>query len=497
MIRSTIAALLVTTLAAADFVEAPGRSTDVILPPAPEAAPRPVPRPLPGPELDSALLAASGVSGLVGWLVVNLDTGEEISSNLPDQAFAPASVAKLPTAAFALERLGPAFRFQTTVAATGPVVAEVLEGDLVLIGGGDPELDTDNLLPLILQTQEAGFKRMTGRFLVDAGKVDARAAIDAEQPVDAAYNPGISGLNLNFNRVRIKWTRKGIRVSARAARLDPDVTRVQAFRAASPGAPLFTHTADPSGETWQMSQEAMRRPGERWLPVKAPVPYAGEVFQGLAATYGMTLGPAEAGSVEAPRIVARHESRPLSQIISGMLKYSTNITAEAIGLAASKARTLESSATAMNSWAAEALGIPPGDPGFQFVNHSGLTTQSRVSPRRMTDLLRVLAARPGASHPRLPGPLAGFLKPHNVAAKKVEINYAKLDVIAKTGTMDYIRGLAGYVATPGGQRLAFAIFSNDLARRQGGVRRVNRSWLGKARGLERRLIRNWILTVDR
>lgn len=466
--------------------------------PAPaQQVPVPVPRPLPGPAPDLSLLADAGVSGDVGWLAVDLDTGEEIASNLADRVFAPASVAKLPTAAFALDRLGPDFRFQTTVAATGPVSAGVLEGDLILIGGGDPELDTDALLPLVTQTKEAGFSRISGRFLVDRGRITRTDAIDPEQPVDAAYNPGVSALNLNFNRARIKWSRQGVRVTARALRLDPEVPTIRVSRAPGPNAPLFIHANEGQREFWQMSQEAMRRPGERWLPVKQPAPYAGEVFRGLAATYGMTLGPPEAGSERTAEVIARKESRALGRIIRDMLKYSTNLTAEAVGLAASEGDSLAASANAMNAWAAEALGLGRSDPGFRLVNHSGLTTKSRVSPRRITDLLRVLAARPGQVHARLPGPLAGYLKPHNVAADSVPINYDELDVVAKTGTMDYIRGLAGYVATPGGKRFAFAIFCNDLARRAGGVRRVNRGWLGRARGLERRLIRNWVLRVDR
>ncbi|MEM7240440.1 MAG: D-alanyl-D-alanine carboxypeptidase, partial [Pseudomonadota bacterium] len=344
--------------------------------------------------------------------------------------------------------------------------------------------------------KDAGFSRLAGQFFVDAGAITRTDAIDPEQPVDAAYNPGVSALNLNFNRARIKWTRQGVRVSAKAIRLDPEIATIRVARAAAPNAPLFLHQNTGLQENWQMSQEAMRRPGERWLPVKQPALYAGEVFRGLAATYGMTLGAPAKGAAEGARVLALQESRPLSLIIRDMLKFSTNLTAESVGLTASRGDSLAASANAMNAWVAETLGLGRSDPGFRLVNHSGLTTKSRVSPQRMTDLLRVLAARPGQSHPRLPGPLAGFLKPHNVAADSVPLDYDTLDVVAKTGTMDYIRGLAGYVATPGGRRFAFAIFCNDLARRAGGVRQVNRGWLGRARGLERRLIRNWILRAD-
>ena len=54
------------------------------------------------------------------------------------------------------------------------------------------------------------------------------------------------------------------------------------------------------------------------------------------------------------------------------------------------------------------------------------------------------------------GGIAGYLKPHNVAAEDFPLDYDRLAVVAKTGTMSYIRGLAGYIATPRGRTLAFA-----------------------------------------
>ncbi|MEM8842491.1 MAG: D-alanyl-D-alanine carboxypeptidase/D-alanyl-D-alanine-endopeptidase [Pseudomonadota bacterium] len=517
MIRRTLAAAMIALMAVAGLGgQSASARTETVPQSGPQSVPQPVPRPAPRPAglaqtdrmtaattlarapqtADGAILDKARVSGISGWMAVDLDTGRVISAHEADHAFAPASVAKLPTAFFALDRLGPQHRFVTRVAATGPVRNETLEGDLILVGGGDPELDTDALLPLVMGTREAGFSKITGRFLVDTRGIEARAAIDPDQPVDAPYNPGISGLNLNFNRARIKWGKEGIRVSAHAARLDPEVASIRLTRAGAPGAPLFDFKSDGMTESWQMSQEAMKRPGERWLPVKNPAPYCGQVFRDLALTYGIRLGAPKIGSGTGARVIATHQSRPLGPMLRSMLKYSTNITAEAVGLASSNAAGIKGSAMVMNQWAARVAGFAPDDPGFQLANHSGLTTQSRLSPRRTVALLQALAKRPDGTHPRLPGPAPAYLKTHNVATKKDKLDYKNLDVVAKTGTMDYIRGLAGYIATPGGKRLAFAIFSNDLDRRDGGVRRVNRRWLGRARGLEGKLIRNWVRRVD-
>ncbi len=144
-------------------------------------------------------------------------------------------------------------------------------------------------------------------------------------------------------------------------------------------------------------------------------------------------------------------------------------------------------------------GFAPGDPGFRLTNHSGLSTDSRVSPRRFVEVLAAMARRqPERSkrHPRLPGGITDLLRDYNVAARSIALDYRHLDIAAKTGTMDYVRGLAGYIATPSGRRLAFAIFSNDLDRRVEGAQRIDRRWMARARVFERALIRNWVLALE-
>ena len=255
-----------------------------------------------------------------------------------------------------------------------------------------------------------------------------------------------------------------------------------------------------------MSQRAYRGRGARWLPVKGPERYAGEVFRDLAAKHGVRVGAIKPPHGRtAGNVLARHRSRPLGEILRDMLRFSTNLTAEVTGAGATRAigvgaSSLSDSAAVMNAWASSVAGFPLGDPGFQLVNHSGLTLRSKVSPRRMVELLTALARRapdPGRRHGRLPGGIAGYLKPHNVAAKSFPLDYDRLDVVAKTGTINFVRGLAGYIATPGGRRMAFAIFSNDLKRRGAGPQRVNGRWMGRAKGFERALIRNWVLQADR
>lgn len=464
---------------------------------------------LPSPQSGADIRSELGLSGHSGWMVVDIDTGEVVDSTSADRPFVPASVAKLPTAAFALDAMGPKHRFETRLLATGPVKGGQVGGDLVLSGGGDPELDTDALATMSAALVSGGIRGVNGRFLVDGSALVQVHEIDHSQAEDASYNPSVSGLNLNYNRVHVKWdARKGreqLSVEAVSESMSPRVKGVRVAVASYPGGPLFSLLQSGEDEVWEMSQKAYRGRGARWLPVKGPERYAGEVFRDLAASHGVRLGQIEAGPTPAgATVLARQRSRQLSNILRDMLRYSTNLTAEVTGVGATRATgsdvdTLRESADVMNAWAASVAGFPLGDPGFRFVNHSGLTLESKVSPRRMVELLRAMARRaadPGRQHGRLPGGIAGYLKPHNVVAEAFPLNYDELDVVAKTGTINFVRGLAGYIATPKGRRLAFAIFSNDLARRGAGPQRVNKRWMGRAKGFERSLIRNWVLKAD-
>ncbi|MCL5777972.1 D-alanyl-D-alanine carboxypeptidase/D-alanyl-D-alanine-endopeptidase [Limibaculum sp. FT325] len=470
----------------------------------------PLPRPRPGGRASAVAPARQSLprapSGVSGWLAVDLDSGEVLDARNADMPMAPASVAKLPTAVYALERLGPAHRFATRLATRGRIEGDLLAGDLILAGGGDPELDTDALLPLVLALKEKGVRRVAGRFVVDPGPAPEIAAIDPEQPEDAAYNPALSWLNLNFNRVRVEWPAKAaasdIKVTARALRLDPDVRGVRVVSAAG-DAPVLMHSFEGEIEVWRIADRELVRKGGRWLPVRQPAAYAGEVFAALAATHGIAL-PAPVAGRSSPEAVmlAAQPSASLVAILSGMLHHSTNLTAEIVGQAASgMPGDPLGSAAAMNLWAAGFAGFPPGDAGFAFANHSGLTTRSRVAPARLVAFLRAAAKRPApeGAEPgdaRLPGGVARLLRPHRIATEGDGLDHDHLTIAAKTGTMDLIRGLAGYIVTPGGRRLAFAMFSNDLDRRSGGVTRIDRAWMGRARGFEKALLRDWVLMAD-
>lgn len=456
---------------------------------APARVPRPPRRPAPGEDRAAArLIEAAKLSGALAYMVADRTTGRVLAAKDEALALPPASVAKAVTALYALEKLGPDFRFRTRVMRVGEVVQGRLEGDIYLVGGGDPSFDTDQMGDLVAALAAKGIKEITGRFIACDGALPHRFQIDAEQPAFLGYNPAISGLNLNYNRVNFEWKRTGggysLTMDARGERFMPMVQGASVALAARE-LPLFAYEGD---EHWTVAESALGDAGSRWLPVRNPGRYAAEVFATLCAAHGLRLAPAviEARPPDAAVEVVAHDGEALPVVLQKMLKFSTNLTAEIVGLTASGAGTLEGSAAAMTDWARRRFGI-----AAVFGDHSGLGGKSRISAG---DLVQVMLRSEQAKNGAL---LPGILREMGLAdGEGKEVKSSPVRIRAKSGTLNFVSNLAGFVGD-GSRELAFAIIAADPERRaavpmdereepQGGP-----GWTKRARKLHQGLIRVW------
>ncbi|WP_172298956.1 D-alanyl-D-alanine carboxypeptidase/D-alanyl-D-alanine-endopeptidase [Pseudoruegeria sp. HB172150] len=474
-----------------------GSAAGAALAGAPERSLVPLPR---DPDLARAarapverLINASGVTGRIGFMVADAKTGAVLEAKSPLLGLPPASVTKAITASYALDALGADYRFTTRLIATGPVQDGTVKGDLVLVGGGDPGLDTDALAEMAAQLKTAGIHAVEGDFKVCSATLPTIPAIDPEQPEHVGYNPAVSGLNLNYNRVHFEWKREGgsysVAMDARARKYSPRV-QIARMQVVDRKGPIYTYLDAGGADEWTVARPALGTGGSRWLPVRKPEAYAAEVFQTLARSHGIVLSaPVFLGAVpEGTTLVAR-ESEPLKEILREMLKYSTNLTAEVAGLTASEARgvhpeTLMESAGEMSLWARRALGARHA----ALVDHSGLGDASRLSARDMVQAL--LAARRN-------GVLPGLMKeiPLRNDNGDVVANHP-VKVRAKTGTLNFVSALAGYISTSSGRELVFAYFSADLEQRADApdeeeIPEGARPWKNRSRNLQQALIERW------
>lgn len=465
----------------------------------PERSLRPVARPVAGPravEGPERLLREAGLSGDISFAVVDVETGHFLEGHRANLGLPPASVAKALTALYALDVLGEAHRFSTRLLGTGPIENGVLKGDLVLEGGGDPVLDTDGLFALAADLKDAGIATVEGDFIVADGALPYVFTIDPGQPDHLAYSPAVGGLALNFNRVHFRWERGDgdydIHMEAPGIKARPSVD-CAAMRIEDRDGPVYTYRLHDGLDQWTVRRDMLGTDGARWLPVRDPSVYAADVFRTFARTQGILLDEPRftRDAPEGARQLAILQSPPLREILEEMLRHSTNITAEMVGLAATRARTgqvpadLRASAAEMSRWADERLGMS----GSLLVDHSGLGEDSRVMSRDLAGALSQVADA---------GLLRPLLKPFGLRDARGRPDPGHpLAVDAKTGTLNFVSGLGGFVTLPGGRDLAFAIFSADEKVRAAIPREMRerpdgaRAWNRRAKALQQSLIERW------
>lgn len=470
---------------------------------APVRSPRPHPRTnrarIKGAGPIDDILGQANLSGKLSFVVADAGTGEVLESHNPEMALPPASVTKTVTTLYGLSQLGSDFRFPTKLVAHGELRDGRLAGDLYLVGGGDPTLDTDALGALAKRLKDAGLREVAGKTYVWGGALPYQKYIDPGQPEYLGYNPALSGLNLNYNRVFFEWKRAKsgylVTMDARALKFRPRVT-TSTMTVVDRRSPVFAVRTTRKADDWTVAKRALGSKGGRWLPVRRPTIYAAGVFRTIARSYGIDLPAFEmTDKVPTGTVLAEWHSRPLRDVLKSMLKYSTNLVAEAVGTMASRRQgaypsTLRASARVMTGWAKRSLGVKRAS----FVDHSGLEDASRISAG---DMVRVLAAS------GWDGPLHRLMKaiPMRDAKGRVLKN-SRIRIRAKTGTLNFVSALAGYVETASGRRLIFAVFAADMAHRSR-IRRADkerpkgaRAWNRRAKILQQRLIERWATTFQ-
>lgn len=429
---------------------------------------RPPRKPPPDPRV---LLASARLPGQAAFALIEPGRATEPQYLArATAAIAPASTIKALTAMYVLDRLGPTHRLRTRLIRAGDM--------LILAGGGDPTLSTDDLARLAADLA-ASNAPMPARFAVWGGALPTLQQITPEQAEHLPYNPAVSGMMLNFNRVHLGWRRVGVdyqlAVEARGGAQSPPAYTVTA----APGdhARLFTYRQDAVREYWTVSRAALGGSGSRWLPVRLPELYAGDVFQTLCRARGLALpAPEVIQSLPQGTVVASHDSAPVDMLLRDMLRYSTNLTAEALGLLASGANDLAASGERMQDWlTADEPGLGQG---MRLADHSGLSDASRVSALSMA---RILAG------PGLESGLAPLLRQNPLQSEA-----PRASVAAKTGTLNFVSNLAGYITAPSGRHAAFAILCVDPVRRATAIGQEQpagvSAWTRGARTLQRDLL---------
>ena len=429
---------------------------------------------------------------------MDLERGTPIVAHQADRDHIPASSAKLATAVVALELLGQDHRFRTELLAAGPIEDGVLKGDLILKGGGDPLLDIPDLLPLIDELSRLPIRSIEGQFLIDDALLPRFTEIEPTQPTEAAYNPGLGALSIAFNRVNVRWTKRpGLAVETVPSLAEASFEDAKADQLPPSGVQL--RGINDGKAIWRLADKGGRR-SKRSLPVKDPGLYAGQVFADLAILYGIDLpSPVRGVRPAESRLLAVHVSRPLRDQVRDMLWYSNNLVAELIGLSAAKTLepelvSLEASSDIILSELKRRLPEIPWNEA-RLHNHSGLSSEARLSPEQLAGILRH-GWQNGMLSSLLPG--SGW---SGTLARRFTGPEQALRIWAKTGSINYVTTLGGYLFSPSFAPAAFVIMISDEKaraaydaekRRTRKIEKKARVWRDDAEEAMNQIVERWL-----
>ncbi len=394
-------------------------------------------------------------------------------SHRPGKPMNPASTMKLVTTFAALELLGPDYRWKTEAFADGPLVGSTLEGDLVLKGYGDPKITVEQFQALIAALRATGLSNISGDLVLDrsyfATVAHDAAAFDAE-PLKP-YNVGPDALLVNFKSVRFVFTPSAAG-DATDVRIEPALDNV-ALRSAprlvagdcgdwrSALGASFVNRANAAGATFGGRYAASC--GERdWYVALLDHPH---YVLAMFARYWKEAGGTFAGGVREGRAppgakpIATLQSPPLYDAVRDINKLSNNVMARQLFLtlattAHAPPATTAHATDAVRRWLAKRkLGFPE----LVMENGSGLSRRERIAAQSMARLL--LAADASKVRGDFASSLAVAATDGTVRKRFVDDEVAD-QALLKTGSLEGVRALAGYVLGRGDRRYAVVCFVN-------------------------------------
>ena len=447
-----------------------------------------------GAQADALLGAAPASKGDWGLLIVDGKTGETLYEKNPDSYFVPASNMKLFTTALALAKLGPDYRFHTTLETRGTISPDgTLSGDVILVGRGDPNL-SNRKFPFELKEEFDGPPEKVLTEFADA--LVARGVTEIAGDVigdDSYFPPGrypdgweigdmvweygaaISAIVVNDNTVTLTLTpgdKMGDPVAPSVAPPTPDF-RVQneVITSAAEVKSDLTLTRDPGSNLVVVrgTLPAKSAPRKLVLAIEEPAQHAASLLAGLLAERGVKIdGQIRAvhmpDSDSTPReILAEHVSVPLGDSVKLINKISQNLHTEMLLRTVARQNgmwsTPEDLAKVPQDFYA-AAGMPPGD--VIQTDGSGLSRHDLVTPLAVVTLLKYAQGQTWFAPYYDSLPVAGI---DGSLQDRMKGTIAAGRIHAKTGSVEHVRTLSGFAELPDGRRLIFSFLSNN----QGGT----------------------------
>lgn len=452
-----------------------------------------------GERIDRILAESESRRGFWGIVMKELGSEKALYARDADHLFLPASNMKLFTTAAALEKLGPEFIFRTTVEVDQPPDSDGRVSDLRLVGRGDPNLG-GRVLPyepnnptkapaglvfdqLAEMVKTKGVREVTGNLIADDSYFlyEPYGFDWSVDDLQWGYGAPVTALAFNDNSLRLHFAAGAAEGEPAKVWLDliPDYYRLSnrlETSALGTTKRIFVERAPGSMDldVWGQIPLGSDEDGDR-VAIANPPQLAGELFRRALEARGIMvrgevrvqhLKRIEAAASSDPFTAARsrvvlaeHRSEPLREEIELINKVSLNLHAEMLlRTMAHELRNYGSLTVGLEVLLefVTRAGIPSGE--TRFADGSGLSRENLVTPRALVVLLDYMARSPHFLTFFDSLPVAGV---DGTLAERFKGTPAAGRIHAKTGNIEHVNSLSGYMDLPSRKRLAFCIMTNN------------------------------------
>lgn len=435
--------------------------------------------------LQTVLTAQESVANW-GVYIALAETGDVLFQRNATRGYIPASNRKLFTGAFALDQLGPDFQYRTYLYRTGPVAADgTLKGSLVIRPEGDPTFSNRLVRGASVpedwifrdwaqKVKAAGITSVEGELIVDCSNWDLRDLTPegwAERVKLDHYAPRTSPLTLRDNLIEL-------RISPAASGQPGKIE----FRPAAQGYPIVNRTT--TGEktsglraTFETDQGPLVVHGTIGakaetqsvvVPCDRPALYAAAVLRNHLHTAGIPVHgslslTSQKGRLPQPtseNVVAVYISPPMSEIVSLMMKRSNNHFAEQLYVSVSAIKTGNGGYRASRALEEQFLRKAGAmHSGLKLADGCGLSEANRVSPQDVARLLFHMKSHPARDAFFASLPISGR---DGTLSSRMRSGAAAQKVFAKTGFINRVSCLSGYVTVAPQRTIVFSFLVNDV-----------------------------------
>lgn len=425
------------------------------------------------PVFDNLLSSHKIPKDHVSLSIVKLDKEDDWSPFLKvnsEKQRTPASLTKILTAVAALEVIPSQHQFVTELKAASKPTGEVLNGNIYLVGSGDPTFVTEKLWLLVHDFNRLGIRKIVGDLVYDTSVFDD-VSFDKTRSTNnhRAYSSPVSGLTFNWNSIWVRIFPTQIGQTARVY-LDPPDSTIAIRNNAK------TLNKNTNLLVDRLTQEGVDhivvggqiKPDDEFsvyrshtLPARRAAIQAMNFFkkEGIEITGDIKEGKAPKNSVQ----LAKSESIVIDEVVKMMMKFSNNLISEMLvkyidHQENNRSGTLKGGLTVLDKVLKKYSKKP-----FTVVNPSGLTTDNKFSTDFLTELLVSMK-----NHPEHQAEfMASFPRSGIDGTIKKRMTKAKGKIRAKTGLLNGVVSLAGYIQSEKGNTYSFAFIYNGPVNKQG------------------------------